>query len=178
MTSQPPADEHAGSPASGGTRPQPSEPGVPSALGANDPVESLARSGGRMSHTILVIEDEPEILVLAAETLVEAGHRVLVAASGDQAMLLFEGHPEIDLIFTDIVMQGIDGFKVADMAKVRRPGVRILYATGFEHVTRNFLGVVHGRILRKPYRLSDLREAVETTLASNVVPASSKQAVP
>jgi CheY-like chemotaxis protein len=118
-------------------------------------------------HAILIIEDEPKIRDLAVETLRDAGYRVLEAASGDAAMQLFEGHPEIDLIFTDIVMPGIDGFKVADMAKVRRPAVKILYATGFENRARDFLGVVHGRILRKPYRQSDLLAAVEKTLASS-----------
>ena len=131
-----------------------------------------------MSNTILVVEDEPGIRELAVEALREAGHGVLEAASGCAAMLLFEQHPEIDLIFTDIVMPGIDGFKVADMAKVRRPEVKILYVTGFEHLTRSFLGIVHGRILRKPYRQSELLQAVEETLVSNAVPASSKRLVP
>jgi CheY-like chemotaxis protein len=123
--------------------------------------------------TILVVEDEPQIRELAVEVLRDAGHCVLEAARGCEAILLFEERPEIDLIFTDIVMPGIDGFKVADMAKVRRPEVKILYVTGFEHRTRNFLGIVHGRILRKPYRQSDLLQAVEEALVSNDVPASS-----
>jgi CheY-like chemotaxis protein len=130
-----------------------------------------------MSHTILLVEDDAEIRELAAEALREAGHGVIEAANGGAAIQSFEQHPEIDLIFTDIVMPGIDGFKVADMAKIRRPGVRILYATGFEHMTRDFLGIVHGRILRKPYRLSDLLQAVEATLAATAVPVPSKQAV-
>jgi CheY-like chemotaxis protein len=129
-------------------------------------------------YTILVLEDEPEIRELAVEALREAGHGVLEAASGDEAIQLFEEHPEIDLIFTDIVMQGIDGFKIADMAKVRRPGVKILYATGFEHRARDYLGVVHGRILRKPYRVSALLEAVEETLASNDTLAPPKRVLP
>ncbi len=130
-----------------------------------------------MSTTILVVEDEPEVRELAVETLREAGHCVLEAASGCEAMLLFEKHPEIDLMFTDVVMPGIDGFKIADMAKFRRPEVKILYVTGFEHRTRAFLGIVHGRILRKPYRQSDLLQAVEEALMSNDVPASSTRPV-
>jgi CheY-like chemotaxis protein len=130
-------------------------------------------------HTILVVEDEARIREIAVETLREAGHHVLEAARGDEAMQLFEEHPEIDLVFTDIVMpQGIDGFKIADMVKVRRPAVKILYATGFEHRVRDFLGVVHGRILRKPYRQSDLLQAVEEALDTCGTLASPNRVLP
>jgi CheY-like chemotaxis protein len=114
--------------------------------------------------TILLVEDEPEVRALAAETLREAGHDVIEAADGAAAILLFERHPEIDVVFTDIVMTGIDGFKLADMAKVRRPGVRILYATGLAERARDHLGVVHGPILRKPYRPSQLAAAIAAIL--------------
>src|SRR5258708_33678591 len=68
-------------------------------------------------HTILVIEDEPAIRDLAVETLRDAGYDVLQATSGGDAIVIFERCPEIDVIFTDIVMSGIDGFKLADMIK-------------------------------------------------------------
>jgi len=116
---------------------------------------------------ILVVEDEPAIRGLAVESLRDAGHHVLEAGTGDEAIRLFEDHPEIALIFTDIVMPGIDGFKVADMAKVRRPDVKILYVTGFEYQVEDFLGVVHGPILWKPYQPSDLVTAVDEALAAN-----------
>jgi CheY-like chemotaxis protein len=116
-------------------------------------------------QTILIIEDEPEILELAVETLREAGYDVVSAASGSAAMVLFERHPDIDVVFTDIVMSGIDGFKIADMIKIRRPAIGILYTTGYPHLVSAYLGVIHGRILRKPYRQTDLTAAIAATLA-------------
>jgi CheY-like chemotaxis protein len=115
-------------------------------------------------RTVLIVEDEPEIRKLAVESLREAGHDVLEAASGREAILLLEAHPEIDLVFTDIVMPGIDGFKVADMAKFIRPAVKILYATGYARQVLDYLGVVHGRILRKPYRQAELTDAITGAL--------------
>jgi CheY-like chemotaxis protein len=118
--------------------------------------------------TILLVEDEPEIRALAAATLHEAGHGVIEAVDGADAIRLFELHAEIDVVFTDIVMTGIDGFKLADIAKLRRPGVRILYATGFVERARDHLGIVHGPILPKPYRPSQLAAAIAAMLAEPV----------
>jgi CheY-like chemotaxis protein len=117
-------------------------------------------------RTILVVEDDPDVRGLAIEALRDAGYDVLEAENGGDAIVQFERHPEIDVIFTDIVMPGLDGFIVADMAKIRRPEVKILYATGFIHREREHLGVVHGGILRKPYRQSELIAAVAHALAA------------
>ena len=114
--------------------------------------------------TVLVVDDDPDVRELAAGMLREAGHAVLEASTGQEAVVLFEAHPEIDLIFTDIVMPGIDGFRVADVAKTRRPEVKILYATGFSGRAAEYLGVVHGEILPKPYRGPQLAAAVERAL--------------
>jgi CheY-like chemotaxis protein len=117
-----------------------------------------------MSHTILLVEDDAEIRELAAEALREAGHGVIEAANGGAAIQSFEQHPEIDLIFTDIVMPGIDGFRVADVAKTRRPSVKIIYATGYAGRAEEYLGVRHGAILLKPYRGQQLSAAVAQAL--------------
>lgn len=118
-------------------------------------------------HTILVVEDEPAVRELAVGTLRGAGYDVLEAMTGGAAMVIFERYPEIDVIFTDIVMSGIDGFKLADMIKFRRPAAKILYATGFPHRVSEYLGVIHGRILQKPYRQSELTDAIAVTLAED-----------
>jgi CheY-like chemotaxis protein len=114
--------------------------------------------------TILVVDDDPEIRELAGSTLRDAGHRVIEASTGQEAIVEFEAHDDIDLIFTDIVMPGIDGFKVADCAKMRRPTVRILYTTGFSGLAAEHLGVVHGKILTKPYRQDQLVAVVQQEL--------------
>ncbi len=114
---------------------------------------------------ILVVDDDDEVRELARTILQEAGYRILEAETGQRAMMLFEANPDIDLIFTDLVMPGLDGFKLADMTKFKRPGIKILYATAFMDVAHDKLGVVHGDILKKPYRTSQLEQAVKETLA-------------
>jgi CheY-like chemotaxis protein len=116
------------------------------------------------ASTVLVIDDDPDVRELAAGLLRETGHTVLEASTGQEAIVLFEAHPEIDLIFTDIVMPGIDGFRVADVAKTRRPEVKILYTTGFAGRAAEYLGVKHGEILLKPYRGHQLAAAVHNAL--------------
>jgi CheY-like chemotaxis protein len=95
----------------------------------------------------------------------EAGYAVIEASNGQAAMIAFETHAEIDLIFTDIAMPGIDGFKVADCAKIRRPAVKILYTTAYVGRAAEHLGIIHGPVLLKPYRGKQLLAAVKQELA-------------
>ena len=113
---------------------------------------------------ILVVDDDADVRDLASTILREAGYRVLEAGTGHHGLKLFEDHPEVDLIFTDLVMPGLDGFKLADMTKFRRPSVKILYATAYMDLARDKLGVVHGEILHKPYRAAQLEAMVKQTL--------------
>ena len=78
--------------------------------------------------------------------------------------MLFRSHPEIGLLFTDVVMPGVDGFRFADMAKTQRPDLRVLYATGFADRIQAYHGAVHGPILAKPYRMGELLAAIDRAL--------------
>jgi CheY-like chemotaxis protein len=123
--------------------------------------EAAAHAGAR---TVLVVEDDADVRALAVAALEDAGYAVLQAATGDLALITFDAHREIDLVFTDIVMPGIDGFKVADCVKHLRPAVHILYTTAFADAVAAYLGVQHGSILLKPYRSAQLLMAVAETL--------------
>jgi CheY-like chemotaxis protein len=61
-------------------------------------------------------------------------------------------------------MPGLDGFVLADMTKFKRPDVKILYTTAYLNEVRDKLGVVHGAILRKPYRPAELEQMVKQAL--------------
>src|SRR5260370_42114785 len=78
------------------------------------------------------------------------------------ALSLLDEHDEIGVIFTDIVMPGIDGFMLADMVKQHRPEINVLYATGYGDIgkARSQQGVVHGKILDKPYRAAQLQHHI------------------
>jgi CheY-like chemotaxis protein len=132
---------------------------------APDSRTRAAAGAAERRPTILVVEDEPDIRTLVQEALHEAGYAVIAAADGAEAMIQFETRSDIDLIFTDIVIPGIDGFKIADMARLRRPHVKILYTTAFTGRIHEHLGVMHGPVLRKPYRPTGCVSAVSLVLS-------------
>ena len=114
--------------------------------------------------TVLVVEDDREIREIAIAVLEGAGYRVLEAASGDDAHRLLLAHPDlrVDVLFTDVVMPGrLDGIDLAAAAQALRPGLQVLFATGFANLVRNNRDLdMHGPVLRKPYRPADLRRAL------------------
>jgi len=125
---------------------------------------SRTESSDETARSVLVVDDDAEVRELAVWSLRDAGYVVLEAADGAGALTLFEQHPEIDLLFTDIVMPGLDGYRVAEMARERRPEIGILYTTGFAGGTGQYANVMHGQVLRKPYHLDELVAAVARAL--------------
>ena len=126
--------------------------------------QSLSR---RLSvPTILVVDNEDGIRTLAETVLSEAGYPVLTAPDGVAAFRLLERHRQIALLFTDIVMPRIDGLMLADMAKLRRPGLKVLYTTAYRDEMNRQPGYRYGAVLAKPYRAAQLEAAVRHALAT------------
>ncbi|HWK48096.1 MAG TPA: response regulator [Stellaceae bacterium] len=119
-----------------------------------------------ITRRVLVVDDNVGVRELAAAMLEDGGYAVLLAADGPEAMDMLERYSDIALLFTDVVMPGVDGFMLADMAKVRWPLLRVLYATGFVEMlnARSKPGVLHGPIIGKPYGPRDLQAEVERVL--------------
>ena len=121
----------------------------------------------KKDETVLVVEDNEGVRGYAAEVLEQLGYRVLVASDAKEAMRLLADGKSVDLLFTDVVLPGaITGRVLADQAKDMRPGLRVLYTTGY---TRN--AIVHqGRLdpdvhlLNKPYTQQDLARKVRERL--------------
>ena len=108
---------------------------------------------------VLVVEDHEDLRAHSSGILRELGYTVLEAADGEQALALFEAHPEIGLLFTDIVLPGgMNGRQIADEVQRRRPKLKVLYTTGY---TRN--AIVHNgaldpgvQLITKPFTFDDL----------------------
>ncbi|HEY4890833.1 MAG TPA: response regulator, partial [Reyranella sp.] len=132
------------------------------------PAERLpdaARANGR--ETILVVEDDAALRAFAVEALSELGYRVLPAADAQIALDTLDREPDIDLLFTDVVMPGgRNGRQLADEAVKRRPTLKVLFTTGY---TRNAI-IHHGRLdpgvnlIGKPYTFEELGTRVRTLL--------------
>jgi CheY-like chemotaxis protein len=115
------------------------------------------------SCRILVVDDNEEVGAFAQALLVELGHQVVRAASGAEALERFD-EDEIDLVFTDIVMPGMDGLELADRLRARAPGLPIILATGF---SEQIAGSAERKlpVLFKPYKPEALAAAVDQAMA-------------
>jgi CheY-like chemotaxis protein len=105
---------------------------------------------------ILVAEDDPGVRAVAVLQLQELGYRVVEAEDGPSALKALAGNEPIDLLLTDMVMPGgMTGLELARAATERRPGLRVLYTSGY---STSFAapGAVPGVLLQKPFRDEDL----------------------
>jgi signal transduction histidine kinase/CheY-like chemotaxis protein len=124
-----------------------------------------ARTGDR-SEIILVVEDDPLMRRLATEALYELGYTVFDADGAADALATLDRVAGVKLLFTDVVMPDINGKKLADEAVRRRPGLKVIFTTGY---TAN--AVVHGGVLdsgvnfiSKPFTLEQLAAKVRAVL--------------
>ena len=135
--------------------------------------ETLARrappppvTGG--NETILVVEDDDLVRRQVRATLLELGYRVLEAESGPQALGLVEDRPEIDLLFTDMIMPGgMNGSALAEAARALRPDLKVLFTSGYmEDATIARASAAGGfDLISKPYRRQQLAEKLREMLA-------------
>jgi PAS domain S-box-containing protein len=122
---------------------------------------------GGTEETILVLEDDDDVRTYSVECLRELGYRVVEAHDGPSALRLLERQTRVDLLFTDVVLPGgMTGAQVAAQARELRPGLKVLFTTGY---ARN--AIVHqGRLdkgvqlITKPFGYSDLAAKVRDIL--------------
>jgi PAS domain S-box-containing protein len=129
--------------------------------------DSEAVSGG--SEVILVVEDDPMVRTFVINQLTGLGYKTIAAGDGRAAMAIVERGEPFDLLFTDIVMPGgLSGRNLADAIAKLRPGMKVLYTSGY---TDNAV-VHHGRLdegvllLTKPYRKPQLAKMVRQALGN------------
>lgn len=112
---------------------------------------------------ILVVDDEDDFLYAAEETLRHAGFQVKTAANYQKALDILGGSDDLDLLLTDIVMpNGINGFALGRMARMRRLNLKLLYLTAYDVPTHDAVA----KILRKPITDAELVLEVRQALAA------------
>jgi PAS domain S-box-containing protein len=127
---------------------------IATASSAPEPVAKLPETATSVSGTILLVEDEPDVRAVLHGSLVKDGHTVLEAAGGAHALQVsaaYEGN--IDLLVTDVVMPEMSGRELADQLVPIRPGLKVLYVSGYNEDTVLQKGVVEGKMdfLQKPF---------------------------
>lgn len=110
---------------------------------------------------ILVVEDDFLVCAFATEVLASAGYRLVTAHNAGEALAVIDSEPDIDLLFTDIVMPGgCDGLSLAEQARQRLPRLRILYTSGYAARLVGTTAPLLGRFMPKPYRPNQLTREV------------------
>jgi signal transduction histidine kinase/CheY-like chemotaxis protein len=114
------------------------------------------------SAAILVVEDNDEVGAFAENLLAELGHEVTRARSGEEALDLTRAK-EFDIVFSDVVMPGMGGLKLAETLAVEKPDLPVVLATGYsQEISETGSG---GRpVILKPYRLATLADALGEAL--------------
>jgi len=143
----------------------PQATGVAYALPAEAGVSGLERG----DESILIVEDDALVREYVVTQIRSLGYATLAASNAAEALAIINGLERIDLLFTDVIIPGgMNGRQVALAALKLRPGLKILYTSGY---TENAI-VHHGRLdagvllLPKPYLSSDLARMIRTALAS------------
>jgi CheY-like chemotaxis protein len=118
---------------------------------------------------ILLVEDNDKVREHSAELLRELGCQVVEAASGHEALALLDAHHEINLLFTDVGLAGgMNGPHLANAARDRRPGLKVLFTSGYARNTLLKEGLPEtAALLRKPFTFGGLAEAVGRLVAES-----------
>ena len=130
---------------------------------ATDTSGDADTAAGPPLDTVLLVEDEPDLLDATAQLLQSLGYDVLTARNGAEAMEVLRRHDSIGVLFTDVVMpDGINGIQLARSTRSLHPYIRIVLASGYPLPA---LKAQHGNLsdfafIHKPYRLADLVRAL------------------
>jgi CheY-like chemotaxis protein len=123
----------------GAVQPAPAAPVAPAAAG---------------TETILLVEDEAGLRLLMKRALERYGYAVLVAEDVDHALALANAHPRpIDMLVSDVIMPGLNGPDLAQRIVRLRPGMRVLYVSGFSSLAASGVGSLspNAALLSKPF---------------------------
>ncbi|MET0962842.1 MAG: PAS domain-containing protein [Noviherbaspirillum sp.] len=118
-------------------------------------------------ETVLVVEDEVVVRSLIVDVLVELGYRALQAEDGPSGLAILQSRAKVDLLVTDIGLPGLNGRQLADAGRLLRPGLKVLFMTGYAENAAFANGFLeHGmEMITKPFAMdrlaARLREMVE-----------------
>lgn len=129
-----------------------------------EPMERVPLPAGK-GQKILVVEDEHNLLEMTCDLLASLGYSVVPASSGRAALDLAEAGTAFDVLLTDIVMPGgIGGFVLAEKIRNLRPGVPVLYMSGYTGFSNSEMGAVIAPLIQKPSPRNELASALRDVL--------------
>jgi CheY-like chemotaxis protein len=123
----------------------------------------LAPAAAPGGKTVLFVEDEPAVSAVAQAFFDKLGYKILAVPDGPQAVQILQGGEPVDLLFTDVMLpEGMTGKEIADAARRLRPGIKVLFVSGYATDMLQSEGRLDADsiLLQKPYRRADLAEAL------------------
>ncbi|MFV3130849.1 response regulator [Niveispirillum sp. KHB5.9] len=124
--------------------------------------------------TVLIVEDEELVRMVAVQSLEDAGLRVVEAANGPQALEMLDGGLRVDLMVSDVGLPGMNGRQLAEAARERQPDLRVLFMTGYAYDVTQGTGILGPgcQVLQKPFETMALVGRVTAMLAEPAAPVS------
>jgi PAS domain S-box-containing protein len=114
-------------------------------------------------ETVLVVDDEPTVRMLVMETLEDLGYAAIEANDGPAGLAILQTAARVDLLVTDVGLPGLNGRQLADAARVTRPGLKVLFVTGYAHNAAIGQGAALEpgmEIMTKPFALDDIAKKI------------------
>ena len=120
----------------------------------------------KQQSTILVVDDEPEIRKLVSAMLTRCGYRVMSAATGESAIVVFRNNPDIELLLTDVVVPGMSGPLIADEIAALNPAIKVLFMSGYDgtRVVTRYVAEKGYSLIIKPFTTEQLERKVQVVL--------------
>lgn len=133
----------------------------------HNPTDSTLRT---KPHAILVVEDDAVVRTLTLEVLEALGYEVFAAEDADAALEILRSQHALSLLMTDIGLPGISGIELAEQARVLRPNIPVLLASGYEAQHQQGLQQATGEAvvatITKPFQLDQLRSTLKNLLSA------------
>ncbi len=125
------------------------------------------------SATVLVVEDEPSVRMIIADVLSDCGYIVLEAGNASSGLDILRSSAAIDLLLTDVGLpEGMNGWQLADAARMLRPGLKVLFITGYAtSVVGDSLLEQGMQVITKPFKVDALAARVQQIIGAQAITA-------
>jgi PAS domain S-box-containing protein len=123
----------------------------------------LPAGGGK---TVLITEDEPLVRALIAEVVADLGFAALEASDGPGGLAVLQSRRRIDLLISDVGLPGLNGRQLADAARLLRPGLKVIFLTGYAEAAASARGFLEPgmALITKPFAMADLAAKIRATI--------------
>ena len=132
------------------------------------PAQLTEAPRAQAGETVLIVDDDEAVRMLVTEVLQELGYGAIEAADGTSGLNVLQSNARIDLLITDVGLPGgMNGRQIADAARVRRPGLKVLFITGYAEnaVVRNGYLEAGMQIMIKPFTMEALAARIQDVIA-------------